>query len=197
MQEEGDSGGNHPPDHNNRYMLQSNAHPDCSFTESIPTVVMPASRIDSVASGCATASAITDVIRFLSGGFVLHQFPDHLLLFGRVIEIPQHENVAAGGVKDYVTELEHALNQPLTDFDGSHCAELNTFIMFDEQSPAGVRTGFSDRVYGADHFQMDVADEGKDADATNQPDERNAKINRALLPPGIGGDHANTGQAND
>ncbi len=158
---------------------------------------MTASRIDSVASGCAKVSAITDVIRFPSSRLALHQFPDRLLLFGRVIEISQDENVAAGGVKDYVAELEHTLNQPLTDFDGSHCAELNAFVVFNEQSPAGVSTGFSDRVNSADHFQVDVADEGKDADAANHPDERNAKINRAFLPPGVGGDHANARQAND
>jgi len=158
---------------------------------------MTASRIDSVASGCAKASAIADVMWFPFGGFVLHQFPDRLLLFGRVIEVSQHENVAAGGVKDDVAELEQALNQSLTDLNRSHCAELDALVVFDEQSPAGVGTGFSDDVNGADHFQVDVADEGKDTDTANQPDEGNAKINRPFLSPSPGGDDADAGQAND
>ena len=140
------------------------------------------------------ASTIPDLIRLSSGGFVLHQFPDHLFLLGRVIEVPQHQDVAAGGVKDDVAELEQALNQPLTDFDGSYRAELNAFVVFDEQSPASMRTGFSDGVNSANHFQVDVANEGKDADAADKSDERDVKINRA---PSPGGDHADAGQAND
>jgi hypothetical protein len=50
-------------------------------------------------------------MHLLSGGLALHQFPDRLLLFGGVIEVSQHQNVAAGGVKDYVAELKHALNR--------------------------------------------------------------------------------------
>ena len=143
---------------------------------------------------CGGAAAIADLISLSSGGFVLHQFPDHLFLLGRVIEVPQHQDVAAGGVKNYVAELEQALHQSLTDFDGSHRAELNAFVVFDEQSPASVGAGFGDSVNGADHFQVDIANEGKDADAADQSDERDVKINRA---PDPGGDHADAGQAND
>lgn len=111
-----------------------------------------------------------------------------------MIEIPQHQNVATGGVKDYVAELEQALHQTLTDFDGSHRAELNAFVVFDEQSPASVGAGFSNGVNSADHFQVDVANEGEDAEATDQSNERDVKINRA---PSPGGDHPDDGQAND
>lgn len=111
-----------------------------------------------------------------------------------MIEVSQHQDVAAGGVKDDVAELEQALNQPLTDFDGSYRAELNAFVVFDEQSPASVSAGFSDGVNSADHFQVDIANEGKDADTADQADERDVKINRA---PGPSGDHPDAGQAND
>lgn len=114
-----------------------------------------------------------------------------------MIEVSQHQDVAAGGVKDDVAELEQALNQPLTDFDGSYRAELNAFVVFDEQSPASVSAGFSDGVNSADHFQVDIANEGQDADAPNQSDERDAKVNRTFFPPDQSGDDADAGQAND
>lgn len=102
--------------------------------------------------------------------------PKSVLLFHRLGDVPEHEDIVACRVRHEVAQLKQTLQRPLANAYGAHRVELDALVVFEEQAPAGVRARRRHRIGCLPHFQMNARDGSEENQSAEQASKRDGQI---------------------